>query len=65
MITISISELEELMDGLSSDGICTACGNIQSDCEPDARNYVCEDCEEPRVFGMEQAVLEMLVDIGE
>lgn len=26
--------------------ICSSCGALGSDCEPDARNYECEDCGE-------------------
>lgn len=39
-------------------GFCVACGNEQSYCEPDARNYECEDCGENKVFGAEQCILE-------
>ena len=46
-------------------GVCIVCGHIQDGCEPDARKYECEDCELPRVYGIEQAILEGLVDLGE
>jgi len=35
-------------------GFCTACGNEQSGCEPDARNYRCDSCDERAVFGAEE-----------
>lgn len=38
-------------------GFCRACGNEQGCCEPDARNYTCEDCGEPQVFGAYEFLL--------
>ena len=39
-------------------GICLACGEVQSSgVEPDAEGYVCESYKEPRVCGLEQAML--------
>ena len=40
-------------------GFCKACGAEASGCEPDARNYTCEDCGEPSVFGAEELLMEM------
>lgn len=40
-------------------GICKACGNEQSGCEPDAREYECEVCGEHKVFGAEELLMEM------
>jgi len=37
-------------------GFCLACGNMQFNCEPDARNYRCEACGEKRVFGAAELV---------
>ena len=37
-------------------GFCLACGNMQYNCEPDARNYKCEACGERRVFGAAELV---------
>ena len=45
---------------LDNPGLCIACGQEQDGCEPDARNYECESCGEPRVFGCEELLLEML-----
>lgn len=33
-------------------GICTTCGHEQDCCEPDAENYICEECGEHAVLGM-------------
>ena len=58
-ITVEAEDIEY------GNGVCTKCGNIQSGCEPDARNYECEDCGENAVFGLEQAILEGKVELGE
>jgi hypothetical protein len=47
----------EAMTGLGSPGICLECGNEQEGCEPDARNYKCEACGKPSVFGAEEILL--------
>lgn len=44
---------------LDNPGICIACGNEQEGCEPDARNYECEACGEPQVFGAEELLLSL------
>jgi hypothetical protein len=37
-------------------GFCLACGNMQYNCEPDARNYTCEACGQDTVFGASELV---------
>jgi len=39
-------------------GFCKACGSEQGGCEPDARNYVCENCGKRAVFGAEEMLVE-------
>lgn len=46
---------------LDNPGICIVCGNDQEGCEPDARNYECEACGEPQVFGAEELLMEVNV----
>jgi hypothetical protein len=36
------------------------CGFPWDECEPDARRYECEACGEPRVYGAEELLIEML-----
>lgn len=45
------------MSGLSNHGFCIACGEDADGVEPDARNYTCECCGEPAVFGAEELLL--------
>jgi predicted RNA-binding Zn-ribbon protein involved in translation (DUF1610 family) len=42
-------------------GFCTSCGAMR-DCEPDARQYVCDECGLNRVYGAEELVLMGLVE---
>ena len=42
------------MFGLANTGFCIACGAEHDSCEPDARNYTCDDCGERQVFGAEE-----------
>lgn len=52
---------DDLQDGTL--GICLNCGNIRDGCEPDARNYECDSCEEHMVFGLEEALIMGALDI--
>ncbi len=36
-----------------SGGYCLACGAEAYGVEPDAENYICDECEEAQVFGIE------------
>ena len=38
-------------------GLCLSCGASQEGCEPDARNYRCENCGQDHVHGAEEIVL--------
>jgi hypothetical protein len=49
------AQIREAMDEQA--GFCTACGYMQDGCEPDAREYVCDDCGEPKVYGAEELAL--------
>jgi hypothetical protein len=52
---------EENMFGMTSDGICVACGNVQGGCEPDAVGYTCEDCGRGTVYGAEELMIHMVM----
>jgi len=41
----------------NGEGFCLACGEIQDCVEPDARQYECECCGAPKVYGAEELVL--------
>lgn len=47
--------VEEIQEGTI--GICHSCGEKQDGCEPDAREYICESCGKPRVYGLEETLV--------
>ena len=38
-------------------GYCLVCGEQRGGCEPDAREYYCEVCETPTVYGAQELLL--------
>jgi hypothetical protein len=55
---IERQELESHME--EYDGLCLACGQWQyGECEPDARNYECQECGVRAVYGAEECFLMM------
>jgi hypothetical protein len=46
---ITLEQYNQLDEDMA--GLCTACGNEQHGCEPDARNYTCEACGQDTVWG--------------
>jgi hypothetical protein len=48
-------EYQEMSD--LYEGCCIECGNSQEACEPDARNYTCEECGKDQVFGMGELLI--------
>ena len=54
--------LEQIEDGMANYlGFCVECGAERDCCDPDARNYDCEDCGENAVFGAEELIVMGLV----
>jgi hypothetical protein len=54
--TITLEQYEEA-ERLQH-GICKSCGATRECCEPDARNYRCDECGERRVFGPHEWLME-------
>lgn len=48
---------QERDEGTGNPGFCLACGEQVEGCEPDARDYTCECCDEPCVFGAEEILM--------
>jgi len=49
--------LSRLMEAIGADdgrGFCLACGADAYYVEPDAREYLCEECGAPKVYGAEE-----------
>lgn len=56
--SITATRIIEALEMDDCIGFCTACGEEQCGCEPDARGYVCESCGKPRVYGAEELLME-------
>ena len=53
--------VEDSMAGIGNPGFCLACGADAEGVEPDAREYVCEECGEARVFGAEECMMSLIM----
>jgi hypothetical protein len=53
----SFKWLERAVNRDSGWGFCLSCGNSQTGCEPDARRYNCENCNEAKVYGVDELVM--------
>lgn len=51
---------ESEMFGMDNPGFCIACGNEQDNCEPDAREYPCENCGENKVYGAQELMFMLI-----
>jgi len=55
--------LDAVVEAVKADdnlGFCLACGAMAYCVEPDARNYDCEACEAPEVFGARELLVMMV-----
>lgn len=57
--TFTLEEIEEAREEYL--GFCISCGATRDSCEPDAREYPCEECSLDTVFGAEEILIEGLV----
>ncbi len=52
------SAMRALEDDISTTiGWCTSCGEEADGCEPDAREYHCESCEQNTVYGSQEILM--------
>jgi hypothetical protein len=49
--------VERRMFSLDNPGFCIACGEEAEGCEPDAREYECEFCGKPTVYGSDELLM--------
>ena len=56
-LEIILDAIERRDTCLDNPGFCLVCGNEQDGCEPDARNYQCEECGQWQVFGAEELLI--------
>ena len=59
-MTFDLEQIEEAME--SQSGFCIACGAEKDCCEPDAREYECDECGALKVYGAEELVVMGLVE---
>lgn len=55
MIKLTESQYRDLVSDQM--GICLACKTTRGCCEPDAREYECEECGKHKVYGTEECLL--------
>jgi len=49
--------VKEQMYGTENPGFCTSCGADHDGCEPDARKYLCYECDENAVWSAEELMM--------
>jgi hypothetical protein len=59
-LACALAEMNERRQPSDNPGFCLACGAEADGVEPDARDYECEACGDPLVFGCEELLLEAL-----
>lgn len=57
--TFELEEIEEMMENY--EGACIVCGEVRECCEPDAREYECDNCGGDTVYGAEELLMMGLV----
>lgn len=55
-----LEQIQEAMENQS--GFCIECGAERDGCEPDARNYPCDECGKNKVFGAEELAMMGMVE---
>lgn len=60
---MTLEEFQEHSD--SNDGYCKTCKEVTANggIEPDAREYECPDCKELTLYGVEEALLQGLIEL--
>lgn len=54
-LKFNLEEIKEAID--NQEGFCIECGAGKDMCEPDAREYECDECGEKKVYGAEELVI--------
>ena len=59
--SITLARLDDALSRydttLDNPGFCLTCGADADNCEPDARRYTCEACENESVYGAQECLL--------
>ena len=63
-LTITQERMSNVMVGNDYGlGFCIVCGAEHYECEPDAREYHCDNCNENKVYGAEELLIMGLLEI--
>ena len=57
VMTLSAARITRAIESGENAGFCLACGAEAFGVEPDARNYTCESCGKPEVYGAEECLM--------
>lgn len=63
--TAAVETFERMLNQVGHDltdcttGICISCGAEKEDVEPDAAQYLCDNCGKPTVYGTEELAIMM------
>lgn len=61
-----LSMAEYLEESEQYSGYCTHCKDItRGECEPDARDYECPECGNHTVYGIEEAMMQGILEVEE
>ena len=60
-LTFDLEVIEEGMENYL--GFCIECGAEKESCEPDARNYSCDECGKYSVYGAEEIIMMGLINL--
>lgn len=55
--SVTVDRVIEAIEEDSCVGFCVNCGAERYYTEPDAREYECEECEQPKVYGAEELLM--------
>jgi hypothetical protein len=56
---VTLKRIVTAIEEGSDSGFCIACGAEAYGVEPDARDYICESCGQPKVYGAEELLMRM------
>ena len=62
---ISYEVIEQAIESGEYIGYCLACGSEHEGIEPDAREYICDQCGERQVYGAEEILIMDMVIMDE
>ncbi len=54
---VLLAAIERASTTTDNPGFCLACGFEQEGCEPDARQYECDECGSRMVYGAEEVLI--------